>query len=1733
MTEASARKERREQRQRALGVDCVDRLTWKEWEPGREYTRKILVKNVDRVSQTIQLSLPTHRKTFITPFPEPVTLSSGVSHEIAISFRPAELVELHDAVTITVNGRGSFQVRLDCLTPYAKLALPSSHDFGYCAVGTTAHAQVQLRNSGTAAVEFSWEVSAPFCVLPSHAMLDEGEVMHMTLLFTPTEACAMVAQAVCRLTGMDDVIASLRISGIGKHPYICFQEPSAEEGTLVVQMEAQLNSGSNSCSKLIHLCNPSPVPVSVHIRRVDESLLCAFRITAEGDVKLDRDDPNEDGAFLVPRGAVQPLRLHYTPGSPGVIDFNTFQVECAHGNLLQIELSGTTVGPRVSVSASSLNYEAVNMECMPTAKQLTRHITLQNTSASDAPFTWVSTSPGAAFVVAPHSGVIAAQSSVQVAVTFQPTHPILYYRRLHLLVEGAKDVIGVDLLGGGYTSAQRPPTLTLADVEAARLRAERGLGLLTPEELADVAAAALAVSDAPGNWHDPRQIDGQRRSGSVITAAAVDAWRRVEEDVRSTGVVMRGVKRKVRAPLSSLETPNGTVAIDTPFGVDAKPLYTFGGVGGGGGSSSSSGGGGGGSDGRGQLVTVMNTSNVAAVATWSVPAPQLCPYAVVPTQQLVPPHGSAVFQVQCSSAATDELPAACSLECYVNFESMSTFYLAPDGCVMPPQCFTVMCTHTSASAAVSTSARQKAHQQQPQQQQQQQGVSAQIRCARQVCLPACRLGTASYQVIALQNTTAAPVRFEVTAVTLKQVSAVVAPPNSVPVAPERAATAAERAAPPDAGDVSEAVFAVFPTAGVIPPVGRQLLVVKFCPRETAQYAATATLVWNATVSHASSPPATAQPSSAAADTTHLSLLGEVCLPQLQWRQPGEDAAVPLSMITFPPGCVSGEAQQRAWVRNPTALPVEFRSDTSEGLLGVLRMEPEWGIVPGGARLPVTIFFSPQQHRVFDGLLQLYVQDGATETAGPNATQLCYRQQLRVRGEGVHADVEVEPRIIDAGEAADTREQQAALTLYNSGYCDVQYDVRAMLVHAGKIGAGAAVVPRLHNSRGVLPARTHTSLLMAAQPAPGLTEFVVYAVVSGLGTCVADVPDASTPEEAERHPHCRWRLRAAHPAVQVVDVDFPGVARPLAWQQLSLNAINAQLAAAAAESEDCGSGADSFSFQHYVSGLDPISMDLGVAHEGDAVVSLTISLKNTGDCPAPFDVMLPTQHEANIEHWCLENAELADLHYIIERGLVTVSPQQGSIDVGQTVQLEVRYVHDEVGVHRLPMLLRVGRGGRRVAVVLEGRTLPAEVRALNFHHEKVYELMPVALGDMEPPLQFITVTNPLHEPVEYAVDLVSLQEHAREHHGFPVFQCADPQGTVPPHGIAHIGFYFRPLEAREYRVTVLVQAAHGEGYYVDLVGRGYHPRKVTTAAVAQWIEAALRLVPAAPPALVARTRTGFLCDDVCTLGAVPYFALCRRTCTLHIAADCAMAMRYTWHADRPQRGDAQAVVLPAEGVVQPGGTQTFKVLFYAGSTSQVLDRLLMCTVAPCTAVRSEDETQRVGSAARPGRRTTATPHLSASASRLGGSGAVSLSLLLQARIMPRDDFEALYGEEKLCSVYTPALYNSHVDPTASSTAPVPAAASPATGPEVRFVKGVMDELIRSVVAAPAVQSSFTALCAPRPVTYANMRVLHAAKTCAVAPPPPPSGAVGTSSAVAVEEVLEDLLRGALAEAVTTM
>ena len=81
----------RRHRRLQFGIDCAEYVHFHGWEPGGEYIKQLVVKNVAMKTQKIKYKLPQTR-FFSMEFPEFVTLSAGMSWNIPVTFRPVAKV---------------------------------------------------------------------------------------------------------------------------------------------------------------------------------------------------------------------------------------------------------------------------------------------------------------------------------------------------------------------------------------------------------------------------------------------------------------------------------------------------------------------------------------------------------------------------------------------------------------------------------------------------------------------------------------------------------------------------------------------------------------------------------------------------------------------------------------------------------------------------------------------------------------------------------------------------------------------------------------------------------------------------------------------------------------------------------------------------------------------------------------------------------------------------------------------------------------------------------------------------------------------------------------------------------------------------------------------------------------------------------------------------------------------------------------------------------------------------------------------------------------------------------------------------------------------------------------------------------------------------------------------------------------------------------------------------------
>ena len=66
-----------------FGIECPDELEWRNWQPGGDYVRTLVVKNVSQQIQKISYRLPAS-KVFSMGYPVPLKLSPGMSYPIRV-----------------------------------------------------------------------------------------------------------------------------------------------------------------------------------------------------------------------------------------------------------------------------------------------------------------------------------------------------------------------------------------------------------------------------------------------------------------------------------------------------------------------------------------------------------------------------------------------------------------------------------------------------------------------------------------------------------------------------------------------------------------------------------------------------------------------------------------------------------------------------------------------------------------------------------------------------------------------------------------------------------------------------------------------------------------------------------------------------------------------------------------------------------------------------------------------------------------------------------------------------------------------------------------------------------------------------------------------------------------------------------------------------------------------------------------------------------------------------------------------------------------------------------------------------------------------------------------------------------------------------------------------------------------------------------------------------------------
>ena len=800
------------------------------------------------------------------------------------------------------------------------------------------------------------------------------------------------------------------------------------------------------------------------------------------------------------------------------------------------------------------------------------------------------------------------------------------------------------------------------------------------------------------------------------------------------------------------------------------------------------------------------------------------------------------------------------------------------------------------------------------------------------------------------------------------------------------------------GGESDGPFSCFPSKGVVAPKSFGLVTFRFDASDTKAHHEKLVCALNGS----------------ADNSIALDVHAQGHLPRVKI---GAD-----NSFVFKPTCVGAVTARDVELQNVSRINVLYEWAIPERLAATLGVSPHAGLLRGGETLKSSWTFCPQKVKRLGVKVPLIVRVQG-EHGGPVVSEDVdepERVNVTVIAEGTSGAVTMKPESVDFGPSVVDDQVEREVELYNQSSGMVRYRMEVVF-DEGSSEFDAEVrfdePTGMINARAIKPVKVFFTGLSRADVSFKVVCHTVSDTDIGAGTVgvggqtiaptlgftggggggggmmlmgagagMESPRSKALAEGAEPPPSVAMTATADYPTLRVSDVACAGVSKPVLWRQLSVNDLNGQLSKPPTSVENrlqrTGGADGSVVSERALAPLTAVAAGLGVAVEGAEATAVYVEVCNTGKLPAEWKLLLRNEVEVEMENWVElgEPSTEIDAHqrFIVEHGVMEVTPRTGTLQPGERQPVRVLYRHDYVGDHSLTALLTL-KHGRSVRMELEGRTVPLDAKCLSVGPTAatVHTLAPVAIGDREPPSQTMELRNPCADDVHYSVDVSAVEALNAEAWDFPVLTCKNPRGTVPAFGTALVNWVFHPVEEKTYECTTAVHIEGGESTEITIRGDGTLPAVITeggdgnggdgAAASAAgetgvgagaagaaggdvdrsaWL--GYQPTPTLPP-----TGDFQLSTHACVFGTVPALSVNRRVVVLRSTSDVDYDFSWDLCAIGGAGVDGDVAVEPRRGVVPAGGTVFCKVVFTAGAKPQVFDGGIRCELSPVASPSAEE------------------------------------------------------------------------------------------------------------------------------------------------------------------------------------
>jgi hypothetical protein len=430
------------------------------WVVGGDYLRYICIHNVSNRMLRISYQLP-RSKYFSMEYPDPVDIAPGITYKLLINFRPVQTLEYHDYVTIishTQPNPGNFYIPIKALLPKISYEFnPNDRkiDFNTIATNETTSKSFTIRNTGIIPFNYNISVAEPFELLElsGSGSILAGESKEFVLSITPLLAAHIQATAKIIIDSTyEECITLVAVSNI---PHLTLDRSRINFSSVLTGMKSMQS---------IELTNHTNVSCDYQLHRVKSNQ--QTQANSKNNLAAAEKIYNFSSVFSfkpssgrISANSKLSIMIQFTPLTTGTYSNEVYRLCTPGGNEILLYCTGLAVGPRVTLQSNIFQFNSIRL-----GEQLSKQVKLYNESSVAAYFDFNHDNHNS-FKIQPSRGMIEAQLSVTVTITFKPKQPINYYNIIYCNLRNQQPEL-IHCVGSGFNEIQRPANLIFDHIRA-------------------------------------------------------------------------------------------------------------------------------------------------------------------------------------------------------------------------------------------------------------------------------------------------------------------------------------------------------------------------------------------------------------------------------------------------------------------------------------------------------------------------------------------------------------------------------------------------------------------------------------------------------------------------------------------------------------------------------------------------------------------------------------------------------------------------------------------------------------------------------------------------------------------------------------------------------------------------------------------------------------------------------------------------------------------------------------------------------------------------------------------------------------------------------------------------------------------------------------------------------------------------------------------------------------------